>query len=352
MKVPSSLRPGIFVLLMLAIYAIPIRWIETRRLRPLDAPISISNGHFITGEFKINLSAVYVVNFIRPEDASPEYSGCDYQARIHTKWTVFKNGRLIAVSLPSTSTDYPWQRVDSFTAGPGTYSIDVEALPGAECLNFARMQLVVGAYDVDFSDTLNLLWGSCLFLGAVGAVLLIRVRPASFREQTQDQLRDRSLISQSPGYTRNFGLRKRRPMPRFHRLPDLGMLYFAAMFPCLIAMLILMHHSGSMGIKTHLVRPSGIHANADPRSKALLVWLDAHGNYFVNGKEVSRDNLEDAVKHELSQPAEWTVYFEADGNASFGDAAFAMGKIRNASGKLVWLTPKTRSEFSALKPAQ
>nr|HEV7952583.1 biopolymer transporter ExbD [Candidatus Acidoferrales bacterium] len=352
MKFPSSLRPGIAVLLAaIAIYAIPIRWIETRRFTPLDVPFSASNGHFRTDEFKINLSGDYRVNFYRPYDGSPEYSNCPDDATSNTKWTVFRNGQPVTVSVPLAPGIQPWRRINFFRASPGSYSVDVEVLQGAECLNVARMQLVVSTFN-NFQDVLDLLWDCCVFLAGVGIVLLILAKPVSFGELPNNQTHELTPISQSSGYLRSFGFRKRRPMPIFHRIPDFGMIFFFAMISTLIIMIILTtHHSVSMGIKARLTRPTGFNVNIDPRNKPLLVWIDADGKYFLNEKQITRNDLGNALKRELARRAEPTVYFEADGNAYFGDAAFAMSEIKNASGKLVWLTPKTRLDFDAQSAA-
>jgi biopolymer transport protein TolR len=352
MKLLPSLRLGIIVLVTaIAIYSIPIRWIETRRFTPLDVPISASNGHFRTDEFKINLSGDYSVSFYRPYDASPEYSNCPDDATSGAKWTVFRNGQPIAVSVPVDPGVQPWRRNKSFHASPGSYSVDVEVLPGAECLNVARMQLVVWTFD-DFQDVLDLLWDSSVFLGGVGIVLLILAKRLSFGELPNNQTHELLQISQSPGHSPGFGFRKRRPMPIFHRIPDFGMIFFIAMLAPLISFMVLTHHSVSMGIKARLTRAIGFNVNIDPTNKPLLVWIDADGKFFVNEKPVSREDLGSVLKRELSPRAESTVYFEADGNIYFGDAIFAMSEIKNASGKLVWLTPKTRSDFSSLKPVQ
>jgi biopolymer transport protein ExbD len=353
MKFASSVRPGLIVLtIAIAIYAIPIRWIETRRFTPLDTPVSISNGHFRTGEFKINLDSQYFVAFYRPDFANPEYSNCASEALTNSKWTVFKNGKAIVISAPAAPGEQPWNRIDYFATGPGTYSIEVEVLPGAECLNVARMQLVVWTYN-DYEDLLDFLRGTLVFLCGVGIVLLIRSSAASFQTQPEDRHRVQLQISLSPGYSRTFGFRKRRPMPRFHRIPNFGLFFFIAMLAPLIAFMILrVSVTVSMGIKTHLTRPTGFSVNIDPHSKPLLVWIDADSNFFLNEKKIARNDLRAALKRELSKRAELTVYFEADGNIFFGDAAFAMNEIKNASGKLVWLTPKTRQDFAAQIPTK
>jgi biopolymer transport protein ExbD len=351
MKVLASLRPGIVVFLVaIALYAIPIRWIETRRFMPLDTPVSVSNGHFRPSEFAINLGADYHVDFYRPANANPEYSDCPYEASISAKWILFENGQPITVSVPAASGDYPWRRIDSFAAGPGTYSIDVEVLPGTECLNVARMRLMVWTYDGEYKDLLNFLNGTCVFLVGVGIVLLLRSSTTSFDEQSDDPRADRPHIPASPGYSGNFTARRRTPMPRFHGLPDFGVIYIASTLPLLILSIVIFSEMPrSMGLKVHLLRPNEIHMDLNARIESLRVSLNTCGEFFVNDERVSREELRSIVKSELGHRADSTVYFEADDNAQFQDAAFAMNEIRLASGKVVWLTPKTKSEIASQK---
>jgi biopolymer transport protein ExbD len=358
MKVPSSLRAGLVALLTaITLYAAPVTWIKTRNFYPLDVPLTLSDSHFHSPEFKISRTAPYFIGFYDLSDQNPPYTFCYEQTWQDAKWKVFKGGRPVAVNhesrsgLPSAG-EFTGQVNDSFDAGPGNYSIDLQLDSPPECLKFTKMRLQVITSQGKYWSHYLALCGICLVLGGIGIALMIQGTLFSIPARSIAPTGKSPLISQSPGYACNFGTRKRRRAALFHGLPDFGVLYFAAMFPCLIAMLILLQHSGSMGIKTHLVRPNGIHAHADPRSKALLVWLDAHGNYFVNDKQAAHDDFGDALKRELSQPAEWTVYFEADGDASFGDSVFAMSVIRNAAGKVVWLTPKTRQEFAAQDPTK
>lgn len=280
MKFPSSLRPGILVALVaISIYAIPIRWIETRRLTPFDMPISVSNGHFQTGDFRINFDAVYVFNFERPEDASPDYLNCSGQARSAANITVLKNGRPVPLTVSSTSNDYSWRRIDSFRAAPGTYSIDVEVLPGAECLNNTRMQLVVDAYDVNFGAAVNLLWCLCVFLGGVGIVLLIRSDPVSFHHQTAVQHQDLPLISQSTGYSLIFRLQKRRPMPLFHHPPDFALIFIATMVALLVVCLFVwMNEAYPVGTYVLILAPHEIRAGFHSRTEPLHVCLPPAAN--------------------------------------------------------------------------
>jgi len=353
-KFPSSLRPGIIVALAaITLYAIPIRWIATRRLTPLFMPISVSDGHFRTGDFKINLDAVYVINFERSKYAGTDYLNCAGQARASAKLNLFKNGQPIPLNVASASNDFAWQRLDWFRAAPGTYSIDVEVLPGAECLNITKMRLVVEANDVNFDRTLNLLWGLCVFLGGLGIVLLIRSDPASFHDQTAVQHQNLPPISQAPGYSLVFRSQKRPPLQLLHGLSDFGIMHIATTLPLLIVFLFAwMSEAYSVGTYALIPTPHEIRTTLHSRNEPPRVWLRASGEFFLDEKRVPRDELRDAVRYELANRVNEIVYFGADGNPDFVEAVFAINEIRLAGGNVIWVTPKTSSELSPLKPVQ
>jgi len=353
-KFPSSLRPGIAVLLLaITIYLIPIRWIETRNFTPLDIPVTVSNGRIRTGDFKINLAEAYFVRF--DDSRNSTHAGCAQDAWLNTRWTVFRNGQPLVVNhddsfQPVSVSPVVGQRFDTFNANRGTYSLVVDVLPGAECLNVARVRLSVGTDESEYLEALGLLRTLLVFLIGTGIAMLIRFALESARGRFETERHDYLHIFQSHGYRYQFTPPKLRPTPVFFRVPDFGLLFFIAVFPTVIALMLLTSPAGRMGVSARLVSPSRFKVNLDLPVKPLLVWLDAHGNYFLNEKQVAHDNLENALEHELTQRADHTVYFEGDGQAEIGDAIIAMNKIGLAGGKLIWLTPKTRSEFAAQTP--
>ena len=358
MKLPTSVWIGAAAVIAAAVlYAGPVRWFETRKFIPLDIPVSVTSGHIYSGDFEINLTESYDVA-VHLRDAEANYvPGCAYNAVPNARWTLFKNGKPVpaihdsevAASITST---YVLEGFDYFHATPGAYALDVEVHPPPACLVGAHPRLIVLTSSYDYEFRYEVAYTLFLFLGGIGFVLLTRPVFASARGRFANQHRNRVRIFQSLGYQYHFTPRKRRPLPSMFRMPDFGYFFMVAMFPALFLYMILrLDKLPYMGIKVRVSSQNGIYMNVQPRTKPLLVWLDAAGNYFVNEKKVPRNELGNVLNHELSQRAEWTVYFEADGNAYFGDAAFAMNEIQIASGKLVWLTPKTRSEFSSLKPA-
>jgi biopolymer transport protein ExbD len=358
MQFPSTLRLGIVaILIAIVFYAVPTAWIKTRNFDPLDVPLTLASGRFRSPKFKIDLSATYIVDFYEPAEAEPPYIFCGDQTSEIAKWRVFENGRDVPVNhearsgLPSIG-QFTGQHSDTFHGSPGIYSLDVELDLPPGCLKQAKVYLLVHTSQDKYWRTYFVLCPISLVLGVVGIAMLIQGVWSSIQSRSQVPRDSRALISQSPGYIRNFGLRKRRPMPLIHRMPEFGIFFTGAMLPTLAVFVIFTLHAVSRGFKIPLTRPGGIYVNVDPRTKPLAVWVDAKGNFFVNEEQVSRDGLPAALKRELSQRAESTVYFEADGDAYFGDAAFAMNEIKNASGKLVWLTPKTRADFAVQNPVK
>ncbi len=335
------------------IYAIPIRWIETRNFTPLDIPVTVSDGHIRSGDFKINLGETYFVRF--DDSRNSTRPGCAQDAWLNARWTVFRNGQPLVVNhddsyQPVSVGPVVGQQFDTFNANRGTYSLVVDVLPGAECLNVARVRLSVGTDESAYLQALDLLRTLLVFLIGTGIAMLIRSALESVRERFETERHDHLHIFQSHGYQYQFTPRKLRPTPVFFRVPDFGLIFFTAIFAAVIALMILTSPAGRMGVSARLVSPSRFKINLAPQIKPLLVWLDAHGNYFLNDKQVAHDNLENALQRELAQRADHTVYFEGDGQAEIGDAIIAMNKIGLAGGKLIWLTPKTRSEFAAQTP--
>jgi len=340
------MHPGIAVLLLaITIYLIPIRWIETRNFTPLDIPVAVSDGRIRTGDFKTNLGETYFVRF--DDSRNSTHAGCGQDAWLNTRWTVFRNGQPLVVNhddsyQPVSVGPVVGQRFDTFNANRGTYSLVVDVLPGAECLNVARVRLSVGTDESEYLEALGLLRTLLVFLMGTGIAMLIRFALESARERFETERHDHLHIFQSHGYRYQFTPRKLRPTPVFFRVADFGLIFFTAIFPAVIALMILTSPAGRMGVSARLVTPSRFKINLDPAVKPLLVWLDAHGNYFLKDKPVAHDNLENALEHELAQRADHTVYFEGDCQAEIGDAIIAMNKIGLAGGKLIWLTPKNQ----------
>jgi biopolymer transport protein ExbD len=63
---------------------------------------------------------------------------------------------------------------------------------------------------------------------------------------------------------------------------------------------------------------------------------------YLNSKPLSWEELNSALKVELSQRSVWVVYVEADSNVSWQDALSAIDVARGLNAKVVLLTSRNR----------
>jgi biopolymer transport protein ExbD len=82
-----------------------------------------------------------------------------------------------------------------------------------------------------------------------------------------------------------------------------------------------------------------------PWAETLGVYVDGKGQFTVNGQAVARAKLRGKLEDELGRRVVWTVYFEADGDCAFLDAAYAFDTIQGLGAKVVWITPGTREAW-------
>ena len=99
------------------------------------------------------------------------------------------------------------------------------------------------------------------------------------------------------------------------------------------------------GLRIDWTRRSHISAVESPWSKTMSVYVAHSGQFYVNGK-VIRQELEKALREELGQRAEWTVYVEADYDMPFTDTVYVIDMIQGLGAKVVWITPRTRAEWN------
>ena len=91
---------------------------------------------------------------------------------------------------------------------------------------------------------------------------------------------------------------------------------------------------------------SQISAVESPWSRTMSVYVRSPGQFFVNGEVVTRERLEGTLREELGHRAEWTVYVEADPDTRFMDTVYVIDTIQGLGGKVLWITPRTRAEWS------
>jgi len=99
------------------------------------------------------------------------------------------------------------------------------------------------------------------------------------------------------------------------------------------------------GLRIDWTRRSHISAIESPWSKTMSVYVAHSGQFYVNGKVIKQE-LEKALREELGQRAEWTVYVEADYDTPFMDTVYVIDTIQGLGAKVLWITPRTRAEWN------
>jgi biopolymer transport protein ExbD len=360
LRLPSTARLGIFFLLLAsAMYFGPIRWVETRKFVVVNMPVSLKPGHIRAHAFKINLKGTYFIEISLHGTDDWGFTGCLLDERVKPRWILSTQDLSSGDPSPSGQTQIAGTYESDgfsdtyFDAAPGTYTLDSDISPGAECLDQLSPTLIVETHKDEYRDAFHLICLVFLVLAGTGTVLLIRPAIALTRERLTIVQRKKFAIFIPSGHVYRPPLRKLRPSPIFFRPPDFGMVFAVAILPpCLLFMVLVLHvfNLPRMGISVPLTMAKDTSMLTDSRAEGFLVWLDDHGNYFLNSKQAPREHLQQAIQDELAKRAEWTVYFEAAPNAKFQDAAFAMDAIQSAHGKLVWLTPAARALLSRPYP--
>jgi hypothetical protein len=170
-------------------------WSLTRTWRPVDMPVSLSQGsHFSTGEFAINLSAQYAIH-IDAENKVPSddlgcllgngiRSSCPSPSVVRVRWSLYSDG----TALQGTSDDTVGhgasgpsgeasRTIGYFTAlKGGRYKLDCEVLADGSRLAVTNPRLKISVADTSYESNLvigGLLRLICAVICLIGGVFLI-----------------------------------------------------------------------------------------------------------------------------------------------------------------------------------
>jgi biopolymer transport protein ExbD len=136
-----------------------------------------------------------------------------------------------------------------------------------------------------------------------------------------------------------------RPTSYITQLPNFGLIYGAVLSILIFLFAIVREPHHYYGLPIELKTDNYLIGEKSPWQETLGVYLASGEKYYINGRPVLRDSLGASLQQELSHRMVWTVYFEADPDAMYMDAIYAMDTIRGCGAKLVWITPKIRKEF-------
>jgi hypothetical protein len=155
-RAPATKLTAIALFLIGIVMPISYRhWLTTRTFAPLDIPVSLSRGHIKTSEFYINLREQYLVR-LAIDEALIDWQACrtyTLSSLIATHVTLFRNGQLINKIYPQEYSGGNYDLIAFFDADePGMYSLDIEVLLDASCLNRTQPRVSVAAYSGPYHD--------------------------------------------------------------------------------------------------------------------------------------------------------------------------------------------------------
>jgi biopolymer transport protein ExbD len=138
--------------------------------------------------------------------------------------------------------------------------------------------------------------------------------------------------------------RRRRPMPLINDLQNFVLVYVWILWILWMIFTILQPRM-PMGLLVDFKGERAVGVAKSPWTDTVSVYLDAKKGFMVNGQPVKREELQAKLKEKLERQMVWTMYFEADGDCLYMDAAHAIDTIQGIGATLIWITPKTREEW-------
>lgn len=222
---------------------------------------------------------------------------------------------------------------------PGEYELDVEVLSDFSCLDKGHPRLSVSADTEDYDVgvfLLKLIAEISAFIGLALLVFLPAVRAAGSREKIA-AVTDSTVVGQNLQWARRLPLR--RPIsglpgvrvvrrngvrdPRSsHDAADGGF------------------QTTSTGLWVGVLKPGQEPAKSDVWTEPMIVKVKDAGPYqspklIVNSKEVAWEDLDRALKQELSPRRDWVVYVSGDDATSFQSVANVIDAARGLHAKVL-----------------
>jgi biopolymer transport protein ExbD len=137
---------------------------------------------------------------------------------------------------------------------------------------------------------------------------------------------------------------KHAPLVPIHGMPHWG-LFCAAILWILVFIFMILQPLPHQGLFVSLKSRDAVVWEKSPWPDTLEVYVRIPARFFINGQEVERNDLRAKLIEQLSRRAEWSVYFEADPDTLYMDDIYAMNTIQACGAKLIWVSPKMRTEW-------
>lgn len=314
-------------------------WYASRIFMPVNKPVSLSAGHIHTGPFRTNVEGEYSIwiDFTRGR-MDPM---CSSYSSLRTRWVLYRDGQVTERwDSPILQDAY----LEGFSATKGSYDLDIEVLPGGECLNAQnpRLKVVTGRADYEFLTAL-LQWPSVL-CAVVGLSLVILARAARQDQESSAFVR----LDVLPSVGQSFQFAQRMPLRRpISGLPGFGIL--GGMTFALLAVLMMLLTFGfqriSTGLPVHVLKPGQVPEKSDAWTEPIIVWLKDAGvgerpQVYVNSKPVAWDDLDRALKEELGRRKDWVVFVGGEDMVAYSNVTDVIEAARKCRAKVFLATKK------------
>ncbi len=373
-RLPLTARIGLgLVLIGVCWYGSWALWAGSRIWAPLKTPISLSQGHIRTAEFRINLEGTYelYVEFKPVFDNGSGAGGLRCPSPPpRTAWSVSEQGQVI------TSGDGGGDKAlgGFFSVTAGRYTLDLDVRDDGSCLNAASPSLVIAAFEYEHPEVdgnLSRAFFLSLLLAVTGLNLFIRSYSARRHQEPACSLTEPGpqppLIGRDSGPPEtgarsnrsahlafparaseynNLELRRSYVWP-FQKAPWFGLIASFVIYPVLLIWICFYLPPAPRGLAVRLLTPEIAAETPRPGAEPLLVRVGSDGrsvvrSLYIGSQRLPPEDFHRALRNGLaSRPSTWPVYVEGDPEIDWGPVVKAIDELRGLHAKVVLLTRPT-----------
>lgn len=372
-RLPLTARIGLgLVLVGMCWFGTWAWWAATRIWTPLQMPISLSQGHIRTTEFKINLEGAYVlyVEFSPVFDNGSGAGGLRCPSPLpRTAWSFSKRGQVITSGKGGGNEALGGM----FSASAGRYTLDLDVRDDGSCLNAASPRLVIAAFEYlhpEVDDNLIHAFFLSLLLAVTGFNLFIHPYSARRHEELTCSLtepgpqpplidsssglpevavsRSRRTPTASPTTAREHDRRKlsRSYVWPFQKASWFGLIAsFICFFVLILICVLPSFRLVPRGLPIHLLSPA-IAAKAQAGVEPLLVRVESDGrsvvrSLYIGSHRVPSEDFDTVLRKGLAvRPPTWPVYVEGAPNIEWQSVVKAIDELRGLHAEVILLTSR------------
>jgi biopolymer transport protein ExbD len=344
---PKTLAKAGLVTLALALL-LPwsfLYWLKTRTFEPVDKPVFLEAGKVQREDFELNLNEDYSVRIELDYRADDWKEGkCAFRWWEDTDWKVYREGIKVRELWASSAEILKSGGIpDGFRGEPGKYELEWRGPAASACLNARHPRVHVYGSSSEHEQFGAYILFVCIFLAGTGILLILRALGTWIFGHFFDKRPPRMFPEM---VMRNvIPWKRHRPMSLICDMSNFRAIWGSILFLCLTFSLVLTRLTPK-GLLVDFGKQKAVGVQKSPWTQTISVYVDARKGFLINGQPVKREELEAKLKEELSKEMVWTVYFEADYDCLFMDATRAIDAIQGLGAKVIWITPKTREEWT------